>query len=42
MDVVGKNEFFNLYAFCQQPALEIDRLVEVDGAVIVSVDQQHR
>jgi len=42
VDVVRKNEFVDFDALVQQPALEIDGLMKLDGTVVVSVNEQDR
>ena len=42
MDVVRQNQLFDIHTLRKQPALQVYGLMEVDCAVIVTVNEQHR
>src|SRR5205807_4510051 len=42
MDLVRKHELFELYSTFAKLARELDRLIERNVAIVVSVNQQHR
>ena len=35
MDVVRQHELFDLDTFCEEPALQIDCLMKLDGPIVV-------
>ena len=42
MHIIGKNQLFDLHALLAEARHEVHGLCEVDVAVVVAVDEEHR